>query len=66
MNNEVKEYIVWVDYGSEGWKPFKYSSLDKIGEDLLAMVYPFSEGCTIKITEEIKIYFYKKGGVKDF
>ncbi len=60
MNNEVKEYIVWVDYGYGNWRPFEYSSLDKIGKDLLAMVYPFDYGCKIKITEEIKIqYFYK-------
>ncbi len=57
--NKMKVYIVWVNYGSEGWKPFEYQSLDKIGEDLLAMVYPFSGGCPIKITEEIKIQFYK-------
>ena len=58
--DRMKVYIVWVNYGSEGWKPFEYSSLDEIGKALLAMIYPFSGGCPIKITEEIKIQLNEK------
>ena len=28
MEHEFFEYIVWVDYGSEGWSPYSFDTLE--------------------------------------
>jgi hypothetical protein len=29
MEEAKKPYVVWVDYGTDGWKPMGYDSLDE-------------------------------------
>lgn len=55
-----KGVTVWVDYASEGWKPYYYISLDALAKELLVFNTPFNSGCQIKITEEVEIQFSKK------
>lgn len=45
-------YILWINYGIEGWSPNEYSSIDKLKEDILKGV---NNGMPFRVTKELKV-----------